>query len=66
MATFTVFCTDTYGECSTWISAVEARDCAHAKEVASAQCARDWSVEPDAIHILGVAEGDVRILDWND
>jgi hypothetical protein len=75
--TFTVFCQEADGTGTIWISSVQARDLEDAKLVGLQECADDWgySDDPDNedacgtlsdIHVLGVAEGTVKILDWED
>lgn len=65
MNTYTVFCQNANGTGTIWISPVQARDVRHAKAVGRKQCAKDWGW-PSNIHVLGVAEGNVRIAFWKD
>jgi hypothetical protein len=73
--TFTVFCqqADQFG--TIHIDTVEAADLKSAIQAGREQCLADWNggaSGPDApltlkdIHCLGVAEGDVTILHWQD
>ena len=73
--TFTVFCQQVGGGGTIHIDTVEAEDLDTAIQAGREQCLADWNgeeSEPDApftladIHCLGVAEGDVRILHWQD
>lgn len=64
--TYTVFCRERGGLGTTWVGYVEAADHEAAVEVGRAQCAADWVFDLDSIHVLGVAEGDVKILHWED
>ena len=73
--TFTVFCQQADQLGTIHIDTVEATDLASAIQAGREQCLADWngtSNEPDApftledIHCLGVAEGDVTILHWED
>lgn len=73
--TFTVFCQQVDQLGTIHIDTVEAEDLDSAIQAGREQCLADWSggaSEPDApftledIHCLGVAEGDVRILHWQD
>jgi hypothetical protein len=73
--TFTVFCQQADQLGTIHIDTVEATDLDTAIQVGREQYLADWNGgarEPDApfkledIHCLGVAEGDVRILHWQD
>lgn len=67
MSKFTVFCQDIDGTGTVWIDCVEAADIVAAQALALEACAADWGYGPtDDIAVLGVAEGDVKILVWND
>ena len=74
-ATFTVFCQQADRLGTIHIDSLEAADLASAIQAGREQCLADWnggSTGADAaftledIHCLGVAEGDVRILHWED
>jgi hypothetical protein len=74
-STFTVFCQQADQLGTIHIDSVEAPDLDSAIQVGRAQCLADWNGDnsgSDApytledIHCLGVAEGDVRILRWED
>lgn len=64
--TFTIFCRQANGKGTTNIFAVQADDLESATQSGIEQCAEDWACDESSIHILGVAEGDVTILEWND
>jgi hypothetical protein len=73
--TFTVFCQQVDQLGTIHIDTVEAADLDTAIQAGREQCLADWNggaSGPDApftladIHCLGVAEGDVRILHWQD
>ena len=64
---YTVFCQDITGEGTIWIECVQATSLEHAKLVGRMECAEAWGREDiEEIHVLGVAEGDVNILYWED
>jgi len=73
--TFTVFCQQADQLGTIHIDTVEATDLESAIQAGREQCLADWNggtSEPEApfkledIHCLGVAQGDVRILHWQD
>jgi hypothetical protein len=68
MNTFTVFCGDNINAGgTTWISAVQAETVDQACDKAKTKCAADWGCDsPDDVRIVGVIEGDVRVLHWED
>jgi hypothetical protein len=76
MRTFTVFLQDYNHTGTTYITAVRAKNLTSATSKAKQLCRDDWglpgSPEPHSnattndLHVLGVAEGDVKILEWND
>lgn len=65
---FTAFCRESSGEGTIWIDRVHAVSLDDAIKAAVKKCAQDWCREGDeqSIHVLGVAEGDVTILHWED
>ena len=74
-STFTVFCQQADQLGTIHIDTVEATDLDSAIQAGRAQCLADWNgsaSEPEAhfkledIHCLGVAQGDVCILHWQD
>lgn len=67
MPKFTVFCIEQGRTGTTWISDIEADDPDQAWHLGREQCARDWGLDdPSFVHVLGVAEGEVKILQWHD
>lgn len=69
--TFTVFCQDRYDPGTTWIDSVQASGVEDAKRKAVKKCADDWGYAGevdlvDSIACIGVAKGNVQILDWED
>ena len=71
LLTFTVFCREANNEGTTWIGTVEARDVDQAIKLGTVECAVDWGSggqnwSLDDIAVIGVAEGSVNILAWDD
>jgi hypothetical protein len=78
MPQFTVFCRDAEDESDStiWISTVEAKDALDARRVAREQCADDWGYSEresadscgdiEDIAVLGVVEGTINLVDWDD
>jgi hypothetical protein len=66
MNTYTVFCVNPGDPKTIWINAVCAATLRGAIKEGLRQCASDWSCSARSIHVLGVAEGDVNILHWDD
>ncbi len=77
LASFTVFCQERTGEGTIHICCVKSLDAAAAIIAGKQQCMDDWNASPKCasgepfytvqnIHCLGVAKGDVEILDWQD
>lgn len=73
--TFTVFCQQADQLGTVHIAAVEAADLESAILAGRGQCLSDWNGDSspedapftlDDIHCLGVAEGDINILHWQD
>ncbi len=74
-ASFTVFCQEAGGSGTIHIDTVEAADLESAIIAGKQQCIDDWSAgtEPgenpwtmENVHCLGIAEGDISILHWQD
>jgi hypothetical protein len=78
---YTVFCRESDGTGTTWIDFVLAENLEHAKAQGLADCCNDWNGNPDPedhdsfdhlhytpdnVSVLGVAEGNVNILFWED
>ena len=79
MQTYTAFCQASDGRGTIWIDTVgvpslgpdpEITDAGAqieaAKLVARIACADAWGCDPDDVHCLGLAKGDVEIVDWED
>lgn len=66
--TFTAFCQEKSGRGTIWISDVEVdeNDVVLATEEAIEQCADDWGYDMDDIHCLGLIEGSVSPVYWDD
>ena len=74
-STYTIFCQQTDQLGTIHIDTVEATDLESAIQTGREQCLADWNGDtrgPEApftlkdIHCLGVAQGDVTILHWQD
>jgi len=64
---FAVFTVDANGDHpTTYITSVEAADMDEAKRLAVEETAAAWEQDASEIRVLGVAAGDVEILEWND
>jgi hypothetical protein len=71
---FTVFCRESNNTGTTWIDSVRAKDVEDAKVKAVKKCAKDWGYDEEDhegnpeedITCIGVAKGNVVILDWDD
>lgn len=66
MNTYTVWCQDSSGTGTIWIGTVDADSVEDAMEVGRSDCHEAWDGSIDAIHVLGVAYGEVNILYWED
>lgn len=66
MNTYTAFCQQASGGGTIWIENVEAADLEEATAVAKQACAEAWEYDPEDVHVLGIAEGNVNILMWDD
>lgn len=64
MQTFTAFCMQNNGDGTIWIDSVMAIDKESAKIQAILDCAADWAHDPDSINCIGLAAGNIDILDW--
>lgn len=69
MNKYTVWVTDGTIGSTAWVGCVEAVDVMSAKEVAKYECCDDWGLPStdadDALMVIGVAEGDVKIIEWD-
>lgn len=66
MSTYTVFCQESSGRGTIWVSSVEANTYEEAISTGRAECASDWGYETRNVHVLGVAEGSVHLVYWDD
>ena len=66
MTIFTVFCQEAAGSGTTWIDSIEAATKEEAADTAVVRCANDWEYSPADVRVLGIAEGDIKILYWED
>ena len=66
MKTHTVFCQHVDGTGTVHIAPVNAIHIEKAKNKALVACADDWNYPVDHVRVLGVAEGVVKIIEWND
>lgn len=66
MNTYTVWCQDSSGTGTIWIGTVDADSVEGAMEAGRSDCHEAWDGSIDAIHVLGVAYGEVNILYWED
>ena len=66
MNTYTVWCQDSSGTGPIWVGTVMADDVEGAMEAGRSDCHEAWDGSIDAIHVLGVAYGEVNILYWED
>jgi len=75
--TYIVFCQHVSGIGTIWIDSVKALHIEEAKSKALVACADDWNCPVDCVRVLGVAddwnvrvlgvaEGFVEIIEWND
>ena len=64
---FTVWICDETGKGTTHISSHAASDTDAASYLALQDCAAEWGRgDTDTLHVLGIAKGDVTILEWDD
>ena len=66
MPVFTVFCRNANDTGTTFITSTDADDIEQAKQNALEECAEAWDQDETTIRVVGVAEGDVTILEWDD
>lgn len=63
---YTAFCQEANGKGTIWIDQVVASCAEEAATEAQAKCAADWDYDPTDVHVLGIAQGKVDILQWDD
>lgn len=66
MNTYTAFCQQANGKGTIWVNNIDANNLEDAIELAINECALDRGDLPTNVHCLGIAEGDVNILYWED
>lgn len=66
MPTFTVFCRESSGQGTTYISSESGDTWQDAARTVRERCADDWDMSVDDIDVIGVAAGDVDIVTWDD
>jgi hypothetical protein len=69
MKTLTIFIQDESRTGTTYITSAHGNDDASTedlKESALNECADDWDQPADTLVVVGVAAGDVEILEWDD
>jgi hypothetical protein len=66
MNTYTAFCQQTNGKGTIWVSTFQALDVNEAIDLAIQECALDWEDLQTNVHCLGIADGDVNLLHWDD
>lgn len=66
---FTVWIQQANAEGTTFITCVKADNKQHAMELAKQECSETWGetdYPPWDLRVLGIAEGDVKIVAWSD
>jgi hypothetical protein len=66
MKTYTVFCTGYDHMGTTWIGYVRVEDEEQARTQGRIQCAEDWGYDVEDVTLLGIIEGEAKIICWND
>lgn len=66
MKTWTIWVKQSNGEGTTHVSAHRAATLAEATAAAIEETATDWQADIEDLEVLGIAEGDVEIVEWND
>ena len=67
MTTITTFIRDAYGNHpTTHVTSATAESQDEAVEKCIEECCDDWCCGTDEVVLIGVAEGTVHILEWND
>ena len=63
---YTVFCCQSDGRGTVWISSVQAESVEEAEQLGRTECALDWGWDEDDVHTLGVICGPANVAIWND
>jgi hypothetical protein len=66
MAKYTVWICESNGSGTTHVSSHSAMDPEQAKRRAIAETMADWDYPEIEVHVLGVAKGDIELIEWND
>jgi len=66
MNTYTAFCENAAYGGNMWVSTIQADNLEEAIETAKRECAENWDLTPAEIHVLGIAEGTVKLMYWDD
>ena len=66
MKKYTVFIRQPDNTGTTFISSAEAETEEEAIAAVLEECRDCWDWEGDDLHVLGVAAGDIEILEWDD
>lgn len=64
--TFTVFCREASGDGTIFISSAEGICAEEAARKVLDECAEAWGMNSGAIDVIGIATGNVQIVDWQD
>lgn len=63
---FTVWVMEESREGTTFVTSCDAKNIQEAAEIAIDECAASWETRASGLVVIGVAQGDVRLLEWND
>lgn len=63
---YTVFCRDASHSGTTYITCIKQRTLSEAKADAITECAENWMQDEASIVVVGLALGDVTIIEWDD
>ena len=66
MNKYTIFCREASGEGTMFIQSAEAETWQEAAREVLADCSVEWGMDSDEINVIGVASGDIEIIDWDD
>jgi hypothetical protein len=65
-STFTIFCREATGKGTTYVDSAEGATWQEAARTVLDRCATDWDMDSDEINVIGVTEGEVNIIAWDD
>jgi hypothetical protein len=66
MQDYTVWIQQADGRGTTYVTTVKARTAQSAGRKALRECAGEWGWNVDSLAILGIAKGNVELIEWND